>query len=690
MPLHPLGIAPDTFAWNPAGAPATPAPAGSGLQNADDASGGATSAPWSRVVLATLTPTLDGGRWPLRRSLGEPVEVVAGFVTDGHDRLAAELVVTDPDGRETLYPMPLRYNDEYVATFVADAFGLWTFRARAYVDAFTTWRDQFRRRLDGGETDAIVQAELHDIAALLRAWAKGQKAPVRRALEAYAKRLERGDTDAAFDDDLARLAAQSDPRTGLVTSDPQPVDVDPPLASFAAWYEFFPRSAADPGPDGMPVHGTLDDAARRLARIREMGFDVVYLPPIHPIGVQFRKGKDGALVAEAHEPGSPWAIGGFLGSGAKGGHTDVADELGGMPAFERFMEEARRQGLEVALDIAFQAAPDHPWVDSHPEWFRHRPDGTIRYAENPPKKYQDVYPFDFEAEQWPALWQALKGVFDFWIEKGVRVFRVDNPHTKPFAFWAWCLGELRRAHPETIYLAEAFSRPRIMQALAKIGFNNSYTYFTWRNTKAELTEYGTELWHTEQAEYFRPNLWPNTPDILHEALVQGGRPAHIARFVLAATLSPVYGVYGPPYEHVAARPHPTKEEYADNEKYEVRSWNWHDAGSLQPLMRRVNELRRAQAALQQGRNLTFVETGNPNLIAYAKQAGQSRVLVVVSLNPHHPEEGHVQFDPSSVGLEGWAPFRVFDGLSGAAYTWQGTSHYVRLTPEMPAHVFVVG
>ncbi len=329
-------------------------------------------------------------------------------------------------------------------------------------------------------------------------------------------------------------------------------------------------------------------------------------------------------------------------------------------------------------------------MDEHPGWFRHRPDGSIRYAENPPKKYQDVYPFDFEGAEWPALWDALKGVFTFWIARGVTIFRVDNPHTKPFAFWAWCLAEIQREHPETIFLAEAFSRPRIMQGLAKLGFNNSYTYFTWRNTKAELEEYGTTLWHTDQAEYFRPNLWPNTPDILHEALVKGGRPAHIARFVLAATLSPVYGIYGPPYEHAYAAPHPTKEEYADNEKFEVRAWNWHDPWSLQPLFRRVNELRRAHAALQQGRHLTFVETGNPNLIAYTKQAGQSRVLVVVSLNAHDAEEGWLQLDPSSVGLDSWMPFRATDGLTGGHYTWQGTSHFVRLTPEMPAHLLVLG
>lgn len=645
---------------------------------------------FSRVVLATLTPTLDGGRWPLRRSLGEPVEVVAGFVTDGHDRLRVELVVDHPDGSETVLPMPLRYNDEYVAAFTPSILGIHTFRVRAWLDVFGTWAEQFRRRLDGGETEALLQAEMTDLALTLRRWAK--PAPKRDAatLLAYADRLDAGDCDAPFEPELAGLADRFDPREGLVVSDPQPVEVDPRLATFAAWYEFFPRSAADLGPDGRPQHGTLDDAARRLARVKELGFDVVYLPPVSPIGVQYRKGKDGALVADADEPGSPWAIGGFLNDGTKGGHTEVADELGGLPAFERFVAEADRLGLKVALDIAFQASPDHPWVDEHPDWFRHRPDGSIRYAENPPKKYQDVYPFDFESEDWPALWTALKGVFETWIARGVRVFRVDNPHTKPFAFWAWCLAELKRDHPDLIFLAEAFARPRIMESLAKIGFTNSYTYFTWRLNKQDLTAYATELWHGEKAEFFRPNFWPNTPDILHETLADGGRALHIARFVLAATLSPVYGVYGPPYEHPEqTRKHPAKEEYADNEKYEVRTWDWHDTSSLQPLMRRVNEVRHAEAALQQGRNLRFVDIANANVIAYVKQDGASRVLAVVSLNPFGDEGGVLHFDPSSVGLDAYAPFVAHDTLSGEAYRWQGTEHIVRLTPGRPAHLFVL-
>lgn len=665
MPLSDFDNDFSTLAWNPP----SPAPRA-----------------WSRVVLATLSPHLDGGRWPVRRSIGEEVEVVAGFITDGHDLISAELVITAPDGRETTAPMPLRYNDEYVATFTPDALGDWQFRVRGWLDVFRTWQDQFRRRVEGGEAEALLKSELLDAAKLLRESMEQADRGQKKALKQFAERFEKGDVEAGLDPEVARLAAATDPRDGLVESAPQPVAVDPERARFAAWYEFFPRSAADePG-----RHGTLDDAARRLARIKEMGFDVVYLPPIHPVGVQFRKGKDNAPTAEPGEPGSPWAIGGFLEDGTKGGHKSVHPELGGMAAFERFMAEAKRVGIEVALDVAYQCSPDHPYVEEHPEWFRHRPDGTIRYAENPPKKYQDVYPFDFESEAWPSLWEELRSVFTFWIEKGVTIFRVDNPHTKPFAFWEWCIRTLREDHPDLIFLAEAFSRPRIMQGLAKIGFNNSYTYFAWRNTAKELRAYGEELFQTELGEYFRPNFWPNTPDIFHEELQHGGRPLHIARFVVAATLSPTYGIYGPPYEHVVTNKHAVREEYADNEKYEIRTWNWHDPHSLQPLFARVNRIRHEQAALQHARNVQFVETGNPHLLAYAKRHGSSRVLVVVNLDPHAVQEGWLALSPDAVGLSEHAPFTVFDALGGETYRWHGTRHYVRLDPHvMPAHVFVL-
>ncbi len=640
---------------------------------------------WSRIVLSTLAPSVDAGRWPIRRSVGEPVQVVAGFVTDGHDQIKAELVVTAPDGTQSVHPMPLRYNDEYVASFTPDALGLWTYQARGWLDAFGTWQEQFERRLAGGESNALLASELEEAADLLAGWAKKAK---RTELGNKAKRVRNGDRELALSDELRASASAADPRSGMTESHVYQCEADPELARFAAWYEFFPRSSGDPVDGEPPQHTTLDDAATRLDVIAKRGFDIVYLPPIHPIGEQFRKGKDNSPTATEGEPGSPWAIGGRLEDGSLGGHKSVAPELGGMAAFERFIAKADQVGVQVALDIAFQTSPDHPYVAEHPEWFRARTDGTIRYAENPPKKYQDVYPFDFESKEWPLLWRELRSVFEFWIDKGVTVFRVDNPHTKPYAFWEWCLRTLKADHPGLIFLAEAFSRPRVMQTLAKIGFNNSYTYYTWRNTAAEIQDYAVELFDGPMAEYYRPNFWPNTPDIFHEELQQGGRPLHITRYVIAATLSPTYGIYGPPYEHVYTHKG-AKEEYLGNEKYEVRAWNWNDPQSLQPLMQRVNAIRKANPALHFGRNVTFLETGNEHLLAYLKHTGDSRVLVVASLDPQHAQEAWIAFDPSTVGLG--EHFTARDALGGETYRWSGSHHYVRLDPHvLPAHVFVLG
>ena len=650
---------------------------------------------WSRVVLATLTPRIDSGRWPIQRSVGEEVEVVAGVIVDGHEKLAVELHWRHEDDDEALVaPMPLRYNDEYVARFRTERLGFYRYKVRAWLDQFGTWQDQFRRRVEGDVGQKELETELLDGAALLRRSAEQADADDKKRLTAYAKRFEKGEVEAALEDTVVALARKHDPADGAVESDWLGVRVDPELARFGAWYEFFPRSAAEPG-EGRPRHGTLDDAAERLPRIKELGFDIAYLPPVHPIGTTFRKGKDNAPEAKPGEPGSPWAIG-----SPDGGHKSVAPELGGMEAFERFVQKADAVGLKVALDIAFQTSPDHPYVEEHPEWFRHRPDGTIRYAENPPKKYQDVYPLDFETEDWRALWEELKSVFTFWIDKGVRVFRVDNPHTKPFAFWEWCIGELRSEHPDVIFLAEAFAKPRTMYTLAKLGYNNSYTYFTWRDTKEELQEYGEELFQTEIGEYYRPNFWPNTPDILTDFLAHGGRPAHVTRFVLAATMSSAYGLYGPPYEHVEANQHPKREEYSDNEKYEVRAWNWNDPHSLQPLIQRVNRIRRENRALQFMRNLRFVPTDNPHLLAYYKEAPPepdapkgarpNLVLCVVNLDPYNTQAGWLTLPLEDWGMDGDRPFEVHDLLGGERYTWHGVGAYVELPPHtLPAHIFRV-
>jgi starch synthase (maltosyl-transferring) len=642
---------------------------------------------WSRVVITSVSPTVEGGRWPIKRAVGEPVEVTAGVIVDSHESLAVELVYRhEDDDEEQVVRMTPTGNDEYTGAFPTEELGTYRYRVRAWINRFATWQDAFERRVSGGVSDDELESELLDGADILQRAAdeasdRGAEQDAER-LEAHVEAFKDGDVEAALGEEIAELARRNAPHDMEQRSAAYEVLVDPEVARSGAWYEFFPRSAGAPG-----EHGTLDDAAELLPRIKEMGFDIVYLPPIHPIGETNRKGKDNAPTAEEGDPGSPWAIGGFLEDGEKGGHKSVHPKLGGLEAFDRFVEKAEEVGLEVALDVAFQCSPDHPYVEEHPEWFKHRPDGSIRYAENPPKKYQDVHPIDFESEEWPALWKELKSVFEFWIERGVTIFRVDNPHTKPFAFWQWCLAELRKDTPELIVLAEAFTRPKTMYGLAKLGFNNSYTYFTWRTSKEELMSYGQELFQTEVAEFFRPNFWPNTPDILHDELAHGGRPKHKARFVLAATMSSAYGVYGPPFEHVFNHQHPDREEYAQNEKYEIRSWDWNDPSSLQPFIQRVNAIRDANPALRQMRTIRYHDTRNPNLLAYSKETRDNLVVVVVSLDPYDAHEGQLVLPNGDLGLPYDEPFGVVDQLNGSRYTWRGTHHYLRLTPDTPAHIF---
>jgi starch synthase (maltosyl-transferring) len=638
---------------------------------------------WSRVVIASVSPTVDGGEWPIKRAVGERVTVTAGVIVDSHEALAVELVYRhEDDDTEHVARMPPTENDEYTGAFEVSEIGRSLYRVRAWINRFATWQDKFRRRVEGGESQAEIESELTAGVSLLEEAAEQAPADDRELLEAHIDAFENGNEQAALGDEIAELVRRHAPHHQQTRSATYEVLVDPKRARSGAWYEFFPRSARDDD-----EHATLDDAAERLPRIQEMGFDIVYLPPVHPIGKTNRKGKDNAPEAGPDDPGSPWAIGGVREDGAKGGHKSVHPKLGGIEAFDRFVEQADDLGLDVAIDIAFQTSPDHPYIEEHPEWFYHRPDGSIRYAENPPKKYQDVHPINFETEEWPALWHELKSVFEHWIDHGVTTFRVDNPHTKPFAFWQWCLRELRKETPELIVLSEAFTRPKIMYHLAKLGFNNSYTYFAWRNTPEELEEYGTELFHTDVAEYFRPNFWPNTPDILHDELVHGGRPAHKSRFVLAATLSSAYGVYGPPFEHVDNQQREHKEEYAQNEKYEIRTWNWNDPTSLQPFITRVNRIRDENPALQQMRAIRFLETQHPDLIAYSKETPDNLIVVVVSLDPHNDCEGQLVLPNEALGLPSEKAFPVHDLLNDARYTWRGTHHYLKLTPDTPAHIF---
>jgi len=641
-----------------------------------------------RVVIEGVTPQVDEGRYPAKRTVGETVVVEADVYADGHDEITALLLwrkAGEADWNET--PMAPLGNDRWRAPFVAEDYTRYEFTVEGRVDRFETWRAALSKKVGAGQD---VSSELLEGALIVRDAAARARAAQKTALTQLAAALEDASVDAAqrvvtaLSDDLrARMARHAD-RSGATRFDRVlPVDVERERARFGAWYEMFPRSAgADPSRSA-----TFDEAQARLPYVASMGFDVLYLPPIHPIGRSFRKGRNNALTAEPGDPGSPWAIG-----AAEGGHTAIEPGLGTLDDFTRFVAAAKRHHLEIALDLAFQASPDHPYVGEHPSWFRHRPDGTIKYAENPPKKYQDIYPFDFESEDWVELWHELKAVIEFWIARGVLIFRVDNPHTKPFPFWEWALGDIRRRHPDAIFLAEAFTRPKIMRHLAKIGFSQSYSYFTWRNTKEELEEYFTELAQSEVREYMRPNLFANTPDILHEYLQQGGRPAFQARLVLAATLGANYGIYSgfELAEHVPVRA--GSEEYLDSEKYQIRPRDFDAPNSLAELIARVNAIRREHRALQFDHGLEFHETDNPHLICYSKRTpeGTDPILVVVNLDPHNMQHGNVKLPLYDWKLPLDSTIDAHDLLLDETYVWRGEWNYVRLDPQSRvAHILAL-
>ncbi|CAH0351655.1 alpha-1,4-glucan--maltose-1-phosphate maltosyltransferase [Aquabacterium sp. CECT 9606] len=644
-----------------------------------------------RAVIDAVLPVVDGGRFAVKAIAGEPMRIQAHCFTDGHDVLRVMLRWrTEGDTAVQEVEMALEGNDEWSAAFTPPVPGRYFYTVVAWVDHFESWRHELTRRVDDDDIRiaALVGAELIEDAA------KRAKAADRIQLAAWAKQLRKHQGDApalkalALDEVPAALARRYPDRqraTSFATE--LPLVADRERARFSTWYELFPRSASDqPG-----KHGTFKDVEQRLPYIAEMGFDVLYFPPIHPIGRVKRKGRNNALTAEPGDVGSPWAIG-----AAEGGHKDILPELGTPEDFRALVLKARELGLEIAMDIAFQCAPDHPYVQAHPEWFRWRPDGTVQYAENPPKKYQDIYPFNFETEDWRALWQELKSVFDHWIGQGVTIFRVDNPHTKAFPFWEWAITAIKREHPEVLFLAEAFTRPKVMHRLAKLGYSQSYTYFTWRNTKQELTEYFTELSQGPGKDYFRPNAWPNTPDILSEHLHAGGRPIFALRLVLAATLSSNYGLYGPAYELLDNAPRsPGSEEYLNSEKYQLRHWGEWDVArpdSLAQFIAKINGIRRDNPALQSNHSLRFVGTDNDQLIAYAKQTadGDNLILSIVNLDPHNTQSGWVTLDASILSLNQESQYEVHDLLSDQRFTWQGWRNFVILDPrQSPAHVFRV-
>jgi starch synthase (maltosyl-transferring) len=635
----------------------------------------------SRVIIEAVQPEIDCGRFPIKRVVGEEVLVEADVFIDGHEALSCALLYRKKGAsrwQEKL--MTELVNDRWSASFTVADIGRYEYTVVAWHDPFKGWRRDFIKRVEAEQdvsVDLLIGAQMVAEAA--------ERAPKREVsrLERVAEQLRGeiiGGSELAVHEELALLMTLHADRENATQYDRVlEVVVDPVQARFSTWYELFPRSAS-----ADEQHGTFRDVEGWLPHIAALGFDVLYMPPIHPIGETFRKGRNNTLTPGATDVGSPWAIG-----ARDGGHKDIHAQLGTIKDFQRLRERAREFGIEIALDIAFQASPDHPYVKKHPEWFKQRPDGTIQYAENPPKKYQDIYPFDFDTEDAKGLWAELRNVFEYWIEQGVRIFRVDNPHTKPFAFWEWCITSLKAQYPDLIFLSEAFTRPKVMYRLAKLGFTQSYTYFAWRNEKWDLTEYFTELTTTNVREFFRPNLWPNTPDILTEYLQTGGRSAFTLRLVLAATFGASYGIYGPAFEHMEHLPLVAgKEEYLNSEKYQLRTWDLNSETSLAPFIAKINRIRKENPALQTDQTLRFHTIQNEQLIAYSKQHERNFVLTVTNLDLQFPQSGWVQLPLAELGLDPQQPFLVEDLLNEKSYEWHGEWNYVELNPQVtPAHIF---
>jgi starch synthase (maltosyl-transferring) len=639
------------------------------------------------VVIENLQPLIDGGRYPIKRIVGEDLVVEADIFKDGHDVVAAILkwrVLGKRAWRET--PMNFVDNDRWrgVCTLYDEAIHEYT--VEAWTDTFRSWEAEFAKKFEAGISD--LRSEAFEGAALIEAAAKRARDRVdRKRLVELSRQISTGANSEihaiAQSGELKVLMATYPDRAAATQFDPPPhVVVDRPAALIGAWYEFFPRSAQGRSDRG----STFRDCLPRVDDIKAMGFDVIYFPPIHPIGHTNRKGRNNSITCEPGDPGVPWAIG-----NEAGGHKAVEPSLGTLEDFDWLLKEVRKRGMEIALDFAINCSPDHPYVKQHPDWFYKRPDGTIKYAENPPKKYEDIYPLNFRCENWRDLWAEMKGVVLFWAERGVRIFRVDNPHTKPVAFWEYLIKGVREKYPDTIFLSEAFTRPKMMKALAKAGFNQSYTYFTWRNSKNELIEYFTELTQTEMSEFFRPNLWPNTPDILPVVLQEGGRPAFMIRVALAATLSPLYGIYSG-YELCENNALPGREEYLDSEKYQYKERDWNAPGNIKDWIARLNKIRTENRALQFYTNLRFHDADNDAILFYSKMtaARDNIILVVVNLDPHRKQNSFVYVPIENFGQMESDVYQVQDLLSGATYTWRGRRNYVELDPDsQPAHIFVV-
>ncbi len=642
---------------------------------------------FSSVVIENLQPLIDGGRSPVKRVVGEDLVVEADIFKDGHDVVAAVLkwrVLGKRAWRET--PMTFVDNDRWRGACTLYDNAIHEYTVEAWTDTFRSWQLEFTAKFVGGIS--ALRSEAMEGAALVRAAARRAHEPADAArLLEFAEQISSAANSEinaiAQSGELEVLMATYPDRSNATQYDPVPsVVVECPAALIGAWYEFFPRSAEGRGDRG----STFRDCLPRIDDAKAMGFDVIYFPPIHPIGHTNRKGRNNSIVCEPGDPGVPWAIG-----SEAGGHKTVEPSLGTLADFDWLQKQVRKRGMEIALDFALNCSPDHPYVKEHPDWFYKRPDGTIKYAENPPKKYEDIYPLNFRCENWRELWAEIKSIVLFWAERGVRIFRVDNPHTKPVAFWEYLIKGVQEKYPDVVFLSEAFTRPKMMKALAKAGFSQSYTYFTWRNSKRELIEYFTELTQTEVKEYFRPNLWPNTPDILPFALQDGGRPAFMIRVAMAATLSTLYGVYSG-YELCENEPLPGREEYLDSEKYQFKERDWNAPGNIKDSIARLNKIRKENRALQFYDNLRFYPAENEAILFYGKMtpARDNIILVVVNLDPHRKQHSYVDLPIDQFGQMESDAYEVHDLLNDARYIWRGRRNYVELDPQIqPAHIFRV-
>lgn len=640
-----------------------------------------------RAVVERVSPEIDGGRFSIKAIVGESITVEADIIADGHDILSARLMYkheSDKNWSEAIMQHTL--NDRWVGHFKVEKQGFYSYTVESWVDHIASWQHEVDLKVRDGQH---LNVEVMQGAIFLKEMAKKAKGEDKKAIQEAGKCFDEALKDENRYKEAIQLAV-SETMSQWFTKYPErqepfryqelKIYVDRKKAGFSAWYSMFPRSAARE----IGKHGTFKDVEKLLPRIQELGFDVLYIPPIHPIGLTHRKGKNNSVTAQEGEVGVPYGIGSEL-----GGHTAIHPELGTLDDFKHLVEECKKFDMEIALDLAIQCSPDHPWVKSHPEWFKILPDGTIKYAENPPKKYQDIYPVNFETENWQALWNELKSVIITWAEWGVRIIRVDNPHTKSFSFWEWVIAEVKQDYPDMIFLSEAFTKPKVMQQLAKLGFTQSYTYYVWRTHKAEIMEYMTELTKSEMKYYFRPNFWPNTHDINPYMLQNGHEPLFLIRYFMAATLTANYGVFGPSYEYLYHAPNPPKEEYYDSEKYEIKYWNWEHRNKLTYIMTQVNKIRKENLAFHETNNIEFCHIENDNILAYLKTSVDgNRILCVVNLDGYNRQGGFVKLPLWKIRKNDWEAYHVHDLITGAKYTWKGDTGFVELDPQiLPFHLF---